>query len=385
MTGSGLRLLIIGDYPLNEGLIIGGVQAVTSTLAHALAAHDEVQRVTVLSLHHGHISQPFRKIHDKLHILYIRRQPALTIFTRSVLDVWHTRRIAASISPQLVHGQGIGRSGYIATKLRIPAVVTVHGLVHLEARLTASPSLPARLRATLIDQMVRHVFQHAQLVISSSTYDAHSLAGLIQGQHTIIPNPIAPVFFMQPQNPSQEKQVVFAGLLHHRKNLEGLLRAFSRVHRHIADARLLIVGPDYDPQYTQALKLQAAALQLGDSVRFVGHVAMAELLQIMSACRVLALFSHEETLPTVIAQALALGKPVIASQVGGIAEMIVDGENGFLVDPGDEATFAERLITLLERPALCRSMGERGQQLAQQRFAPAVIAQCTIDAYRMIR
>jgi glycosyltransferase involved in cell wall biosynthesis len=384
MAKSGLRLLLIGDYPLKEEFIIGGVQAVTRTLAQALARHEAVHQVTVLSFHQGRIAHPFTKVHSTLQIIYVRRQRALTIATRSVLDVWQARRVAAAIDPHLVHGQGIGRSGYIATQLAVPSVVTVHGLVHREARLAGAQTLTTQLRTSLLDRMVQHVFKHAHLIISSSHYDAHSLAGLIRGPHTIIPNPIDPMFFTQPGQSPPTNQVLFAGLLHHRKNLEGVLRAFARVLHQVPAARLLIVGPEYDPQYTDTLRQQVQALQLTDQVQFVGHVSTSDLVQVMRACQVLALFSHEETLPTAIAQALALGKPVVASRVGGVPELIVDGENGFLVEPGDEAGFAERLVTLLTHPAIARTLGERGQQLAHSSFAPSVIAQRTLDAYQVI-
>lgn len=380
----GFRLLLIGDYPLQDDLIVGGVQAVTSTLAHALADHEAVEHLTVLCFHPEAGARTPRKIHDKLRIVYLRTQPALTVLTRCVLNVWQARRIAASIAPQLVHGQGIGRIGYIATRISGPSVVTVHGLVHVEAQLGDAQGLKAQLRSALINRMVGQVFNRADLVISSSHYDAGSLQGLIRQQHTIIPNPIAPLFFAQQRKPAHAKQIVFAGVLHRRKNLEGLLRAFALVHRHVPDACLQIVGPTHDPEYTCALQRQTELLQLAHSVRFVGHVETSELVAIMGDAQVLVLFSHEETLPTVIAQACALGKPVVSSRVGGVAEMVVEGENGFLVEPGDEAGLAERLISLLEDPVLCRKLGDCGHQLAQQRFAPPAIAQMTIDAYRMI-
>lgn len=84
----------------------------------------------------------------------------------------------------------------------------------------------------------------------------------------------------------------------------------------------------------------------------------------------------------VIAQAMAVGKPVVASNVGGIPEMIQDGYTGFLVKSGDEEALGIRLVELMQSPDLCYRMGQNAREVAACRFAPAIIAKKTIEAYR---
>ena len=75
---------------------------------------------------------------------------------------------------------------------------------------------------------------------------------------------------------------------------------------------------------------------------------------------------------------------MVAACVGGVSEMVSDGETGFLVDSEDEVALAERLLRLLEDEDLCLRMGWRGYELALQRFAADAVALRTVEAYRTV-
>jgi len=66
---------------------------------------------------------------------------------------------------------------------------------------------------------------------------------------------------------------------------------------------------------------------------------------------------------------MAAGKPVVSTKAGGTAEAVIDGYNGFLVDPGDDVEMAERIVMLLDHPGLAVEMGERGRRLAAEKFS----------------
>jgi glycosyltransferase involved in cell wall biosynthesis len=347
-----------------------------------LAAQEQVAQVIMLCFHTGHTSLQRTCVNDKLHIWYVRGQKRFRLLTRTLWQTWLTGRIAATFQPDILHGQGIGSHGDIVTQLSRPSVVTVHGLVHLEAQLHQRGSLKRVIRNHLLDSRVKRVLRRATSVISISNYDAQALAGLVRGQHAIIPNPIGPAFFQAPHQESSQLSVLFAGVLVRRKNIEGLLRAFALARQAVPDARLTFVGPAPDPVYASRIHEQVRSSGLVDAVSFAGHVDNERLLQEIGACRVITLFSHEETSPTILAQAMAMRKPVVASRVGGVPEMILDGENGFLVSPGDERAFAEQLMILLTSPELCRTMGRRGYEIARQRFEPSAIARRTVDVYQ---
>jgi glycosyltransferase involved in cell wall biosynthesis len=172
------------------------------------------------------------------------------------------------------------------------------------------------------------------------------------------------------------------GVLSPLKNVLGLLNAFAQVRQAVPEARLILAGPHPDPDYAQAVQGRVTSLALGDSVDIVGLLDNDRLRQEIATARAVVLFSRQENSPTIIAQAMAAGKPVIAARVGGVPEMINDGESGFVVESEDETALAERMLTLLNDQDLCLRMGARGHELALCRFNPEAIATQTVQAYR---
>ena len=114
-----------------------------------------------------------------------------------------------------------------------------------------------------------------------------------------------------------------------------LLNAFAQVRQAVPEARLIMVGPHPDPDYAQTVQDRVTSLALGDSVDIVGFVDNDRLRHEIASARAVVLFSREETAPTIIAQAMAAGKPVVAARVGGVPEMVNDGESGFVVESED--------------------------------------------------
>ena len=378
----GLKVLMIGAYPLEPGVIHGGPESATSTLVPALAAQDAIDHVAVLRFHHGEASTDYRRVGPKFEVYYVRTLNRLRLITGYFLYVRKARKLVAALKPDIVHGQGFDR-GDTALKCSPNAVVTVHGLPHAEMRLSARMKFRDKLRLKLVEAVVRRVLRRAKVVISISKYDTQELGRLIQGTPVSIANPTDLEFFaLAPSRPS-EPRLLFAGVLTRRKNVVGLLNAFAQVRQAVPGARLIMVGPHPDPDYAQTVQDRVTSLALGDSVDIVGFVDNDRLRHEIATARAVVLFSREETAPTIIAQAMAAGKPVVASRVGGVPEMVNDGESGFVVESEDETALAERMLTLLNDQDLCLRMGARGHELALARFNPEAVARQTVEAYRI--
>jgi glycosyltransferase involved in cell wall biosynthesis len=377
----GLKVLVIGAYPLEPGKVHGGVESATSVLVPALAAQDDIDNVAVLCFHHGEASTDYRRAGPKVEVHYVRGQERLCLITGWFLDVRKARKLVAALKPDIVHGQAFDR-GDIAVKCSPNSVVTVHGLPHAEMRLSARMKFGDKLRVKVVDAVVRRVLRRAKVVISISKYDTQELGQLIQGTPVSIANPTGLEFFaLAPSRPS-EPRLLFAGVLTPRKNVVGLLNAFAQVRQAVPEARLIMAGPHPDPDYAQTVRDRVTSLALGDSVDIVGLLDNDRLRHEIATARAVVLFSRQETAPTIIAQAMAAGKPVVAARVGGVAEMVNDGESGFVVESEDETALAERMLTLLNDQDLCLRMGARGRELALCRFNPEAVARQTVEAYR---
>ncbi|HJZ62061.1 MAG TPA: glycosyltransferase [Miltoncostaeaceae bacterium] len=150
--------------------------------------------------------------------------------------------------------------------------------------------------------------------------------------------------------------ILAAGGLTERKNPLGLLQALALVRRELPDARLALVG---DGPLAGAVDAGVARLGLDGAVHRTGPLPHADVAEWMAACDALALPSHVEPLGIVALEALASGRPVVATRVGGAAEVV--GNAGVTVDPMSPRSIADGLLRVLgdpPPPAACRRAAE---------------------------
>ena len=163
--------------------------------------------------------------------------------------------------------------------------------------------------------------------------------------------------------------ILYAGVLTPGKGVHHLVGAFAKIACDFPQVRLAIVGRAENKTYVAQLKAQTEHCGLDGRVEFVGEVPQAKLAERMREASVFVLPSLSEGLGRVVIEAMAAGKPVIGSREGGIAELIREGETGFLIPPGDEAALAERLRWVLEHPTEAEEMGRRARAFAASFFS----------------
>ena len=127
------------------------------------------------------------------------------------------------------------------------------------------------------------------------------------------------------------------------------------------------------------LREKAAALGIASRVTFSGYVSDTRLVYL--AAEVLLMPSRYEGLPMTLLEAMAMGLPVVASKLDGIAEVIGDGEEGFLVPPTDAALFVERTASLLTDPKLSSCIAKNARAKIEARFSVERMTSAVEDIY----
>ncbi len=165
------------------------------------------------------------------------------------------------------------------------------------------------------------------------------------------------------------------GRLTEQKGLRYLIEAFARVRGLAPDARLVIAG---DGPLRGMLEAQAAPL--GEAVRFLGW--RNDVPSVMADLDVLCVPSLWEGFGLVTLEAMALSKPIVASHVSALPEIVVHGETGLLVPPADSAALADSITPLLTEPARAQAMGERGRMRLEKEFTVQRMAQQHAAVYK---
>jgi glycosyltransferase involved in cell wall biosynthesis len=148
------------------------------------------------------------------------------------------------------------------------------------------------------------------------------------------------------------------------------------VVRFYPDAKLVIVG--HGP-LRRDLENMARALRVWQNVVFAGY--QTDAVAHTAMCDIFVLPSLWEGTPVAMMEAMALGKPVIATDVGGVPEIVDHYENGFLVPPGDTVWLYEAILTLLSNPQLCARFGENARMKMEKDFQLSRMVNETEDLY----
>jgi len=175
--------------------------------------------------------------------------------------------------------------------------------------------------------------------------------------------------------------VMFSGTVTPRKGVEYLVKAAEILKEN--NVLFLIVGnTNLDREY--ANKVMEYTKQRNLKVRFTGFVPYRDLKALYSACDIFVLPSFEEGDPLVLKEALASGKPLIGTKVGGIPMQIIDEWNGFLVRPGNEKQLAEKIRYLIENEEERERMGKNSRRLAEEVFEWKKITERYLEVYESI-
>ncbi len=163
------------------------------------------------------------------------------------------------------------------------------------------------------------------------------------------------------------------------KQVDMFLRAAALAAPSMAGVQFVIVG---DGSERQPLERLGAALGLAGRMIFLGD--RADVPSLLGALDVLVLSSRTESSPNAVLEAMAVGKPVVATRVGGTPELVEDGATGYLVRVGDDAAMAARILELARNPELRRRMGAAGRARAEREFTPAQMARKLDELYQRL-
>ena len=231
---------------------------------------------------------------------------------------------------------------------RLPYGIHLHGATYEEFLRTVSGS---RRR------VVERFFHRAAYVVVLGEFWARLVtevlsvpASRVHVIHNGVAQGIPPT---APWPPDRPKRVLFLGRIGVTKGVAELLRAFEQLDD-VPDARLVLAGPETDPAVVQLV--HEAVRGSPDRVEYRGSLPRRQARELMRQAYVFALPSRAEGLPMTLIEAMSMGVPCVTTPVGAIEELVTDGKNGYLVEPGDTRALTDHLRDLLSNETLRDAM-----------------------------
>lgn len=272
----------------------------------------------------------------------LRRRPWLALVVPALLTSFV--RAARRVDADLLHAHWLP-SGWVASRTGRPYVVQVWGTdVELARR---------------VPRLARGVLRSARLVIAASTALAESAGELGARRVEVIPSGVdLPADVGAEASPPE---VLYAGRLSAEKGVDELVAATRGM-------KLVVVGDG------------PLRNRVPGALGFVPH---DELQRLYARAAVVACPSRREGFGVVCLEAMAHGRPVVATNVGGLRDLVVDGETGLVVPPRDPAALRAALGRLLADPGLRSELGAAGRERARERFSWETVTDATVAAYRI--
>lgn len=238
----------------------------------------------------------------------------------------------------------------------------------------------------------KKALQNADSLISVSQFTAdvtNKIFGLNK-KFTIIPNPIDTTLF-KPNNmgSQEEKTILYFGSLIRKKGLLELPFIFNKVIESAPYAKLILVGKDVSDivsgnSSTWELMQDLFSVKALKNVEYMQSVPYHQVKEKIQKATVCVFPSFAEAFPVSWLEAMAMQKPIVASNIGWANEMIDIDINGFLIHPADHIVFAERITTLLKDETLAVEIGKSARKKVEECFDIQVLAKCNIKFYQKI-
>ena len=277
------------------------------------------------------------------------------------------KRLIRSIRPNIVHVHSskagvLGRMA--ASSIGIPCLYTPHAFAFL-----------GRTGFTywLFVSIERFMRPRTSRLVATSLSEANRATnevGFSEDRVPIFSDSIEVEDYLHkeiPDNPNPP-QVIMVGRLINQKNPEMFVRVAHRVRQHRPDVHFKIIGSGYQEFLREKVDAQIRELNFEQSLEIVPWLPRNELLDTLARTTVLAVPSRFESFGYVAAEAGMLQKPVVATNVDGLKDIIADGSSGILVDSNDDAAMAEKIVELLGNPALRKRMGQAGRKRVEEHF-----------------
>lgn len=331
----------------------------------------------IASVVNGYRGSMLEQNHKILYVESYKNGSKFTKLCKALCGYFHFLKVIFADRPDIVHiHSSFGPSFYrkipfiyLSRFAEIPVVNHIHGAEFDSFYEKASASQKDR---------VRRVYRKCTRFIVLSKEWKEKIAQIVPADRIdVIENYcIGPEKLYDAKR--RQNQILFLGALEERKGCYDIPVIFESVKQKCPNARLVMAGDGQMKQIKEAF----AKRNLLSDVEFPGWVRGQEKAALLQQSAVFLFPSYHEGMPMAVLEAMSYGMGIVTTAVGGIPQLIAHRQSGYLEEPGDVSAMAEDVSELLQNEALCRNMGEKAREAAEQKYSLEIHLQKLDETYR---
>lgn len=283
-----------------------------------------------------------------------------------------------SIKPDIIHAHGTETVySLLASKLKYPSVISIQGLISVYNKTN-------RRKQKLQEAIEVQSIKNSKNFGCRTIWDKEEVLNINpKAKIHYLPEAMNPVFFNKKWKLINKNKIVFVGSIQSRKGVKELIYAFKLLIKKLPALELHLIGSGND-LLIQELKHYSKQNQFENQVYWHGFLNHGKIIDILLSSTVFVLPTYIDNSPNSLGEAMVLGMPCVASNVGGIPSLIEHNKNGLLVKKGNIQELADSIESIILDESLSSRLSKNAREDAYERHYPSKVADQTIQVYKEI-
>lgn len=384
-----MKVAILGSYPSMPyhsrlKFTIGRRLNVTTywnyNLVKALARYTKVE---VHFFTYGPV--PYTQIlkDESAFIHFVGHPPKISLLDQRIgfrIICRHFHQLIRKLNPDLVYGIGTDHAyAHVAQTSGYPYLIKIGGLM---GQIVERVDYPHLRRYSVLSKLEMKIVRQAHNIIIPRKFIKYYYDSITSAEWHIVQNPIDLKQFDIKK--SEIYDLIYAGKIYKLKRLLNLVMAVGKLVEKGIRPKVIVAGGTLEKGYLKKIQNYITDKGIQELFQFTGPLAQSDLIDIIAKTKLMIVPSFQETESMVALEAMALGKPVIASNVGGLSETIDDRLTGVLVPPDDIEALAEAIGSLLDNNAERVRIGRAARKSVAQNYDPEMVALSNLRVFEKV-
>ena len=371
-----IKVAMLGPY-LEEVRKYSSIAIHTNKLTKYISHMEDIE-LHVITI--GNENMQFKENNSNVHV--IKKSTYYPLYLPGA--VMHLKRKIREIDPDVVHAQGTYTPYSTVMTLackKYPTLLSVRGIVAKELKFYTGLGFIFGASIERINE--KYALSKIPNIIVTSPHSKDIIRNMTDSKIYVIPNGIDfdEIQTIRADDQLKHPAILVMGTWGRVKGIDVLLNAIPIIRKEILNLHVYIAGKSGSEEGN--LKKLVKELNIEENVSFLGFVSGAEKYAYFKSADIYVQPSRYETFGVVLLEAMACGKPVIASNVGGIPFVVENGKTGLLFESENVEELAEKIMFLLKDDELRAKMGEAGRERARG-FTWERSAEMTVEAYKEV-